>query len=133
MSKASYEIYASLIIRGQVLSSDKITEEIKLSPTKSYNVGDKKRKDIDVFYDQNGWHYSKESSSETDSVDDVVGRLIDDVKHAKNIIKRMSSEMDVVLSIAIYRNDDWPIIILSNSTLLFLGEIGAILDFDIYA
>jgi hypothetical protein len=133
MTEPSSTIYVSLIIRGQVFLPDKISEEIKVKPTKSYIIGDKKRKNIEVFYDQNGWYYSKESFNETDSVDDVVMRLIYDIRHATNELKHISNDMDVTLSIAIYKKNDWPIIRLSNSALLFLGEIGAKVDFDIYA
>jgi len=133
MTNPSCKIYVSLIIRGRIFFPDEITKEIKVIPTKTYIIGDKKRKNIDVYYDQNGWHYSKESFHDIDSVDDVVMRLIDDVKHAKNQLKLMSSEMDIALSIAVYRNTSWPVIRLSNSALLFLGEIGAIVDFDIYS
>lgn len=133
MTKFSYKIYVSFIIRGQELTPDNITEAIMVEPTKSFKIGDKKRKNIDVFYDKNCWYYSKESFSEADSVNDVIDRLIDDLKHAKNMLKCISREMDLVLSVAIYKNNDWPIIRLSNSTLVFLGEIGAIVDFDIYA
>lgn len=61
----------------------------------------------------------------------IVGELLP-IKDRLIALKQHYPELYYVLEVVLFKGEGTPVLSLENDTLLFLGEIGAILDCDIY-
>jgi hypothetical protein len=132
MSDIPFEIFSSLIIRGEKFTPTDISNRLNLVAKKSYLIGDEKRPNCGVFHEINGWHYEITSEDSAGDLNTVLELLISELQPLEKDIKSISESMDVIIFSAIYKESYWPSMHLSPMIVSFLFNAGATIDFDLY-
>lgn len=126
-----YKTFLNLIISGEEMSLEEVTEIVGLAPTKLCKRGAQIRPQVATFYEGSRWIYSfcEGENREPGELLNDLSRVLDE---RKNILLELSRKMDICIFFAIYRGGYFPAVCISKRQVEFLNSIGARLDFDIY-
>lgn len=127
------EINIEFCIKGENVNPVDITKIIGIAPSRFYSKGDQ-IKNKPMFRDHSLWEIETGFQLSFD-VNNQLKMIIDMLNAKKEVIKKLTSQYDVLISFIIvvnFINQDKPAIYLSKEVISFLNEIGADIQFDYY-
>ena len=126
-----FTIDIKLIITGQKLVPNKITELLKLKPTKTHLMGDKRTPSSTLLHKKHGWIYSIKGDSYLDSIDKPLESFLKLLMEHKNELKNITRIQDVKIYCVIVGKSYTPGIILSTAVIQSLALLDIPIEFDI--
>jgi len=127
------EVWAELTIRGDGLSLEAISADLGIDPTKTWSRGTPAFKGGgSAVWKDDGWRWGTQHEFSRD-----LPRLIEDVVDLfapkTEVVKRIAQSGSSVYleGVAEIHDGDVPLIVLSNSVLTTIAQMGASLAFDL--
>jgi hypothetical protein len=125
-------IQADFIITGTDILPDQITQELGISPTRTWRLGDSIQ-ETQLRRKHNGWCFS---IGKRESALDLEKPLVMLINHLLPYAQTISSlcekhNLQSEISCAIYISDETPIINFSPETISHLAQLNSFLDIDI--
>lgn len=106
-----------------------ITHILKIEPTRSWNVGDK-RKNGSV-YDFSHWSYER-PEFEKEILDEALSEVISFIENKKSLFAKLPSHFSPTIQCVGYHEKQSPGFHLSKELITKLGNLGWAVDFDLY-
>ena len=131
MSKAP-EIKVRFIVSDFSFEPEKITELLRLKPSKTWKTGDLVTPRTIHKHKQNGWMLALHAASASDTVATLVDNLLKTLEPSTEALKSLAKEAEFELSIIIYMEGETPELNLPPAQINRLAELNASIDVDLY-
>lgn len=126
--------FVKLIIRGQDINLEEITQKLSQQPSFSYRKGDCYTPQFGdktpVIYKENCWGLEVEKQ-ECETFDDVLYAFLTRFNGSTEYIKDLVKDHNVIVWVSVYPDEEQGNIHLENKTLKLLADMGLAIDFDI--
>ena len=136
MSRNKFNTYVYFSLFGANFAPDKITEEIAIEPTESWQAGDKGKYKKELTF--SCWKLSTEKGKEYLDIDKLVSEIIHKLKDKIDIINdlkhkyQLDSVLQIVLDINLNPDQSTPYLGHDLETIEFLFKTQTETDIDIY-
>lgn len=127
----AFKVFLDLLITGDAIDLDRISDLIEILPSKLERKGERKNPRVHTYFTKNRWiyHFAKNSDNEPS---ELIGDFAKTFREKKGALLDISKKMDVCLFLSIYKDSCWPGLILDKNNIVFIYEVGARFEVDLY-
>lgn len=128
---ASTTTRAYFVIWGKRCDPEKISAMTRLSPTKTWRVGDIRNERTQTHHEDSGWRLDSDGAADL-GPDAHIALLIEKIWAARDDLRTVGATSELQFTVVIHCRKTMPPIHLSRDALKCISRLGAAVDIDVY-